>query len=225
MTINAVIFDFSGTLFRLEQDPRSWTDDNGAPLATEDAEELIRRMTTATGDKVGLTGEFLEAFERRDLDPALHRKAYLELLRLSGIADPTNATAIYESATHTGSWQPYPDTEKALKAVSAAGLALGVLSNTAFDIRPAFTERGLDAYVDSFVLSYEVGAIKPDPAIFELALRRLGIPAEQALMVGDSAEADGAATAVGCEFARVEPLALAERPDGLLNALRNHGLA
>lgn len=224
MTINAVIFDSSGTLFRLEHDPGSWTDDNGVPLSTEHAEELIRRMTTASGEKVGLTGEFLDAFERRDLDPALHRKAYLELLRLSGIADPANATSIYESAIHVGSWQPYPDTAKALKAVSGAGLALGVLSNTAFDFRPAFAAHGLDAYVDDFVLSYEVGAIKPDPAIFELMLRRLGVPAEQALMVGDSAEADGAATAVGCQFALLDPLPLAERPDGLLKALGEHGV-
>lgn len=222
--INAVIFDFSGTLFRLEQDPSAWSDDTGAPLSTEHAEELIRRMTTATGEKVGLTGEFLDAFERRDLDPALHRKAYLELLRLSGIADPANAASIYESATDAGSWQPYPDADKALKAASAAGLAVGVLSNTAFDIRPAFADRGLDAYVDSFVLSYEVGVIKPDPAIFEMALRDLDVPAEQALMVGDSAEADGAATAVGCEFAQVEPLGLAERPEALLGVLRGHGL-
>ncbi|MEN0140303.1 MAG: HAD family hydrolase, partial [Rhodococcus sp. (in: high G+C Gram-positive bacteria)] len=44
------------------------------------------------------------------------------------------------------------------------------------------------------------------------------------LMIGDSEEADGAARNVGCAFALVEPVPLAERPDGLRNALSAFGL-
>lgn len=224
MTIKAVIFDFAGTLFRLTQDTSSWTDNGGEPLDEAATEALIYRLTNPDGKEIGLRGEYLDAFEQRDLDPALHRKAYLEVLRQSGITNPTVAKAIYETTVDTASWLPYPDTDRALKAVSGAGLAVGVLSNIAWDIRPAFTARGLDSAVDAFVLSYEVGEIKPDPASFRLILRRLGVPAEQALMIGDSAEADGAATALGCAFAKVEPAPLDDRPDGLLTALRERGV-
>jgi FMN phosphatase YigB (HAD superfamily) len=73
------------------------------------------------------------------------------------------------------------------------------------------------------VLSFEVGAVKPDPAIFTTALEQLGVAATDAVMVGDSEEADGGARAVGCEFILVDPLPTWERPDGLVTALRAHG--
>src|SRR5207248_2790167 len=82
----------------------------------------------------------------------------------------------------------------------------------AIDIRPAFTTRGWDAYVDTFVLSFEVGSVKPEPEIFRKAVRDLGVPAAETLMVGDSEEADGGARALGCEFALVDPLPTADRP-------------
>lgn len=227
MAINAVLFDFSGTLFRLEHDLTGGldlVDDSGAELDVDGREELMRRMTTAAGRLGGLRDEYLHAWENRDLDPELHRKAYLEVLRLSGVTDAHTANALYERTIDPLSWVPYPDTEAALKGLASAGVTTGVLSNIAFDFRPAFTSRGLDGYVEEFVLSYEVGAMKPDPAIFNLALQRLGLPAEQTLMVGDSVDADGAARDLGCAFALVDPTTPDQRPDGLLNALREHGL-
>ncbi len=75
------------------------------------------------------------------------------------------------------------------------------------------------------MLSFEVGAIKPDAAIFETALARLGVDAAHAVMVGDSDEADGGARAVGCGFVLVDPLPTAERIDGLRSALTEYGIA
>jgi FMN phosphatase YigB (HAD superfamily) len=74
------------------------------------------------------------------------------------------------------------------------------------------------------VLSFEVGAVKPNPGIFQTALVRLGVEAADALMVGDSEEADGGAEAVGCRFALVDPLPTADRPDGLIRALTDAGI-
>ncbi|SFP52817.1 Haloacid dehalogenase superfamily, subfamily IA, variant 2 with 3rd motif like haloacid dehalogenase/haloacid dehalogenase superfamily, subfamily IA, variant 3 with third motif having DD or ED/haloacid dehalogenase superfamily, subfamily IA, variant 1 with third motif having Dx(3-4)D or Dx(3-4)E [Amycolatopsis arida] len=225
--IDAVLFDFSGTLFRLEQD-ETWldglTDVHGDPLDIEAQAELMRRMTAPVGQVVELSDEYLHAWHHRDLDPDLHRKVYLEVLRRSGVPRVEQAKALYDRLVDPEQWTPYPDTEAALKAAAGRGLTVGVLSNIAFDIRPAFGQRGLDAYVDEFVLSYEVGAIKPQPEIFHTALDRLGVAAEHTLMVGDSEEADGGARAVGCAFALVEPLPTTERPDALLAALRDHGV-
>lgn len=227
MTIRAVMFDFSGTLFRLEQD-ETWladlTDAHGDPLDIEAQAELMRRMTAPTGQIVQLSDEYQYAWDNRDLDPALHRKIYLEVLRKSGLPDAEQAKALYDRLIDPGEWTAYPDTETVLKDSAGKGLKVGVLSNIAFDIRPAFTERGLDTYVDEFVLSFEAGVIKPDPRIFQLLLDRLGTRAEETLMVGDSEEADGGARALGCAFALVDPLPTAERPDALVTALREHGV-
>ena len=227
MTIRAVLFDFSGTLFRLEQD-ESWlaelTDHEGTPLDIEAQAELMRRMTAPVGQVVELDAEHVHAWQHRDRDPGLHRKVYLEVLKKSGVPHADQAEALYNRLIDPSQWTPYPDTEAALKAAAERGLKVGVLSNIAFDIRPAFTARGWDAYVDEFVLSFEVGAIKPELEIFRKAVQSLGVPATETLMVGDSEEADGGARALGCEFALVDPLPTAERPDALLTALRTHGV-
>jgi HAD superfamily hydrolase (TIGR01509 family) len=228
VTLKAVLFDFSGTLFRLEQD-ESWladlTDHDGRHLDIEAQTELMRRMTAPVGQVVELDAEHQHAWHHRDRDPVLHRKVYLEVLRRSGVPRDDQAVALYERLTDPTQWTPYPDTEAALKAADERGLKVGVLSNIAFDIRPAFTTRGWDAYVDEFVLSFEVGAVKPELEIFRDAVRALDVPAAETLMVGDSEEADGGARALGCEFALVDPLPTADRPDALVGALRAYGIA
>jgi FMN phosphatase YigB (HAD superfamily) len=74
------------------------------------------------------------------------------------------------------------------------------------------------------VLSFELGVVKPDPRIFTSALARLGVRADETLMVGDSEENDGAARELGCDFALVDPLPINDRPTGLIDALRERGL-
>ena len=112
-----------------------------------------------------------------------------------------------------------------LDGLHRQGIKTAVVSNIAFDVRPAFRAIGAADAVDEFVLSFEVGAIKPDPAIFDAALTRLGVTAEDALMVGDSEEADGGAKALGCGFLLVDPLPTSQRPDGLRDALTGYGVA
>ena len=58
-------------------------------------------------------------------------------------------------------------------------------------------EPGLADKLDGVVLSYEVGAVKPQPEIFARALDLLDIPAAEVLMVGDSWRDDAGAAALG----------------------------
>ena len=224
---DAVIFDFSGTLFRLEEDD-SWmadlTDHDGEPFDLHQQAELMRRMTAPVGQTVEMDAAEHHAWTNRDLDPRFHRQAYLDVLRKSGVAHEDQAVGLYERVIDPGCWSAYPDTAEVLASLKDRGIKVAVLSNIAFDIRPAFADLGVEHLVDAFVLSFEVGAIKPDPKIFEHALAALGSEPERTLMIGDSEEADGAARKVGCAFALVEPLPLAERPDGLRTALGAFGL-
>ena len=90
----AVLFDFSGTLFRLEEDD-SWfagmelIDDDGRRAVDEHVQaELMERLTHPTGGRsVQLTDEAYQAWLNRDLAPHLHREAYLHVLRDSGLPD------------------------------------------------------------------------------------------------------------------------------------------
>jgi putative hydrolase of the HAD superfamily len=68
---------------------------------------------------------------------------------------------------------------------------VGLLTNGPADIqRHKFAGTGLAACFDTVVISGEVGMGKPDPALFTLALDRLGAAAGGSVMVGDSWERD-----------------------------------
>lgn len=222
----AALFDFSGTLFRLEEDA-SWFEGmsvNDAEVDGHVQAELMRRLTAPTGRSVEMGPDEYHAWCNRDLAPHLHREAYLHVLRESGVADH-HAESLYQRVIDPSSWTPYPDTAEVLAALKRLGIRTAVVSNIAFDIRPAFAAIGADEHVDEFVLSFEVGAVKPNPEIFTTALERLGVTAADSVMVGDSDEADGGARAVGCGFLLVDPLPTVQRPDGLLRGLREFGFA
>jgi HAD superfamily hydrolase (TIGR01509 family) len=224
--VRAVLFDYSGTLFRLEEDD-SWF--HGIEVDERQIDghvqaELMRRMTAPVGLQVEMTEAAYHAWINRDLAPHLHREAYLHVLRESGVADD-DAEALYGLMIDPVNWTPYPDTAGVLEGLHRKGIKTAVVSNIAFDVRPAFESIGAAGFVDEFVLSFEVGAIKPDAAIFETTLARLGVDAAHAVMIGDSDEADGGARAVGCGFVLVDPLPTAERIDGLRSALTEYGIA
>ncbi|WP_197373348.1 HAD family hydrolase [Mycolicibacterium baixiangningiae] len=225
MTVRAALFDFSGTLFRLEEDDSWFT---GIEVHSREIDghvqaELLRRLTAPTGRSVKMTPEADHAWVNRDLAPHLHREAYLHVLRESGLADH-HAEQLYRRVIDPSSWTPYPDTAEVLAGLHRQGIKTAVVSNIAFDVRPAFAAVGADGDVDEFVLSYEVGATKPSPEIFTTALSRLGVDASDAVMIGDSDEADGGARDVGCQFLLVDPLPTEQRPTGLRDALADIGI-
>jgi HAD superfamily hydrolase (TIGR01509 family) len=61
----------------------------------------------------------------------------------------------------------------------------------------AYPTLGLLQHLDACVLSYEVGAAKPAPAIFRAASAAVDTDPAATLMVGDHPSADGGATALG----------------------------
>ncbi len=71
----------------------------------------------------------------------------------------------------------------AVAAVRAAGLKTGLLSNSWGTT--LYPRERLAELFDVSVISGEVGLRKPDPAIFELTTRRLGVPADRCVFVDD----------------------------------------
>lgn len=226
MTTRGVLFDFSGTLFRLEEDD-SWFSGIEVDERAVDGHvqaELMRRLTAPVGRSVDMDEQTYRAWVNRDLAPHLHREAYLHVLRESGLAHH-HAESLYARVIDPASWTAYPDAAAVLATLHRRGIKTAVVSNIAFDLRPAFASIGAIDDVDEFVLSFEVGAVKPNPEIFHTALSRLGVPPNDALMIGDSEEADGAARALGCRFVLVDPLPTNQRPNGLVEALSGAGIA
>lgn len=224
MTIKGVLFDFSGTLFRIESS-HSWL---RAVLAeaelTLPEPELTRtaQALEAAGALPGgalasrpLPDDLAEIWKVRDKSAKLHRAAYTGASRQVPLPDPRLHDALYDRHMTPAAWSPYPDAAEVLDTLRERGVAVGVVSNIGWDLRPVFREHGLDPYVGAYVLSYEHGIQKPDPRLFKAACDALGVAPEDALMVGDDRRADGGAAALGCGVHFVDHLPVTDRPDGL----------
>jgi putative hydrolase of the HAD superfamily len=110
----------------------------------------------------------------------------------------------------------FPDAPPALRALRALGLRIVVVSNWDHSLHERLMETGLAALVDGAVASAEIGAAKPDRAIFDRALEVAGAPADAALHAGDSPEADAAgALAAGLRAVLVARDGLPPGPPGV----------
>ncbi len=112
-------------------------------------------------------------------------------------------------------FRAYPEVPAVLERLRAAGARLAVVSNWDVSLHDVLERTRLRDLVDAVVISAELGAAKPDPAIFRAALERLGATAGEAMHVGDSMEHDVAgARATGLDAVLVARDG-AEAPDGV----------
>ncbi|GBD28216.1 Phosphoglycolate phosphatase [bacterium HR31] len=85
---------------------------------------------------------------------------------------------------------PYPEAPAVLEELRRRGFRLAVVSNWEPDLPEVLDRAGLRGYFDAVVASALVGAAKPDPRIFQVALDAVGVRPAEAVHVGDSYEAD-----------------------------------
>jgi len=216
-----VLLDFHGTIAQVEE-PLTWV----ALAARRCGVTLDRARTTALADRLLTAGRaggplprrvpphLIEVWAERDLSERAHRAAFAGLAATVDAGIEGFADALYERLLDADGWVLYADTLPILRALKTAGVPVAVVSNIGFDIRPLGDALGFGDLLDAYVLSYEVGRCKPDPAIFYKACAALRVDPEAALMVGDSA-VDAGAAAVGCSV-----LVLPQSPPGAV-----HGLA
>jgi 2-haloacid dehalogenase len=81
-------------------------------------------------------------------------------------------------------WQPWPDTVAALRELRSH-FRLAIVSNVDDDLFAA-TKPKLGAEFDHIITAQQAEAYKPSLKIFELALRRIAVPANRVLHVGQS---------------------------------------
>ena len=135
---------------------------------------------------------------------------------LRGPACPTGARALYDRVVDPASWTPYPDTVEVLDTLRGRGVKTAVVSNIAFDLRPAFRRAG--AQVDEFLLSYEVGAVKPDPGSSTPRWTGWASPPGTRSWSA-TARRMTAPPARWADFILVDPLPTDQRPRALIDAL------
>ena len=187
MTVEAVVFDWGGTL-------SIYADIDLADMWQLAAERLARD----TGHDVAELREKLIAAEDRywqNVKATQHAGTLGDILteESKALGLDVSAAVISEAASrHLDAWTPHikhhDDAASTLKSLRANGLKIGLLSNTHWpeSFHERFLERdGLVELIDVRAYTSSMTRSKPHREAYAHVLLALGVPAERAVMVGD----------------------------------------
>ena len=149
--------------------------------------------------------ELIFAFERGELSPAGLRQELRQRFALQQSDEELDAV------WHTILEAPFPGAHALVERVSRR-YRTALLSNTNVlhiehlkpSMEPAFQ------HMERLFLSYEMGLRKPDAAIYQQALREMGVPPQRALFADDMAQNVEAAQALGMQAVHVTEFAVLE---------------
>lgn len=167
MSVQAVCWDLGGVLLRTVDRQRRDEWERQLGLAAGELERMVFENRTA---QLAAVGKADEAQIWRDLAGALR------------LTDPERDRLAAEFFAGDRVDQELVRYIRSLRP----RMKTGMISNAWPEIRRYLVHewRIADAF-DDLVLSAEVGLAKPDPAIYRLALSRLGVEAQQAVFVDD----------------------------------------
>ena len=100
------------------------------------------------------------------------------------------AREIYEEWAACQHFSLYDDVEPTLTELAERGVRIGLISNTHRSLTSFQSHFELERLISAAISSSEHGFMKPHPSIFEAGLKLLGVPAGDAMMVGDSLKQD-----------------------------------
>lgn len=198
MTVHTVIFDAGLTLLTI------------APSWWEVFVRGCERAGLVVPDLDGDFGRVTHVFREHDdhwrangntsphvgddaAETAFWRGLYARFLRALEVeGDHEHATeAIYDAFQEPGVFVPFPEVDEVLTELDRRGVRTAVLSNWGPWLREVLDHEGLTDRFEVIVVSGEERLEKPDPRIFEVTLRRLGIEAgPDVAYVGDDMRAD-----------------------------------
>jgi putative hydrolase of the HAD superfamily len=183
--VTAVFLDALGTLVELQPPaPRL-----RARLAEEGFEVSEERAAAGFAAEISYyLAHHLEGSDRERLEDLRDRcaTAMMEALELPGLDHATARRAMLGALEFT----PYPDALEALAGLREGGHSLVVVSNWDCSLPDWLDRTGLLELVDGVVTSADVGAAKPDAAVFRRALELAGVDGAGAVHVGDSIDND-----------------------------------
>jgi putative hydrolase of the HAD superfamily len=203
----AIFFDAAGTLIRLTKSVGQHyalvAERQGLSLDAAALDHAFARVWKEMPLRAG-TGE-----PREDDDKGWWRDLVERLLdRVSAGLDPLDRDTFFEAAyghfAEAGVWELYPEVREVLDAL-APHYELAVVSNFDGRLRVIFEHLTTSKYFRHVFLSSELGADKPNPLIYQRALKMSGFAPNEVLHVGDDPERDwAAARAAGLAVFQVE---------------------
>lgn len=101
--------------------------------------------------------------------------------------------ALFAAMGSASAWHVAEGAFELLRNLRSQRFGIAIVSNFDFRLPALLDDLGIAALVDVVVLASDVGAAKPDPALFGRAMAQLGVSPNSTLVVGDHQEQDIAA--------------------------------
>jgi putative hydrolase of the HAD superfamily len=189
----AVCFDFFNTLARYEPT----REDTYVAICREfgiqtDAKEIARSLPAA--DKFWRDQNRLSAIDNRSKeDQMIFWAQYITMvLQGTGTKIDTKTALAIMGRMRQFNWEfkVFDDSISTLKTVKQRGLITGLISNVGKDLEETYQKLGIQPYLDFIVTSFEVGCDKPNPEIFQAALKKAKARPEEVIYVGDQYDQD-----------------------------------
>jgi putative hydrolase of the HAD superfamily len=183
---DAVFLDVDHTLLWADLDIEGYVEDL-SPYTTNG----LLTVERATGPVwEGMRRHIKENIKHRTEDDLadFKRRNVERTARELGIVAPSEI--LIEVAERRTSLVPYPESEAVLRRLREMGLKPYVVSNWDVLLVEVLKDLGWMRYFDGVIASGVVGVEKPDPRIFEEALRVSGVGRERAIHVGNDPISD-----------------------------------
>lgn len=142
---------------------------------------------------VATAGRLLDLPDDTAYDDEIHvryTRRIIEEMGGRGDALDTVAREIFQEWAACQHFELYDEVPAVLRALSAAGIRVGLVSNSHRCLESFQSHFDLVGLIGATVSSAEHGLMKPHPSIFTAALALLDVAAADALMVGDSLRHD-----------------------------------
>lgn len=219
--LDAVVFDAGGTLVRLDFEWLSaMVTELGVPVSAED----LRRAEVRGRRLYDLSASRPHAPAPGDTHPPLgtagDTTAYFAgMLEGVGVRHPVLEEALArmfeKQKPPSYLWgRPMEGAREAIDRLRAMGVRMACVSNSDGRAERHLIESGVRDGLEFVVDSQLVGIEKPNPAIFHLALQRLGVAAARALYVGDILCVDRVGSqAAGMRLVLIDPYGDYAPPD------------
>ncbi len=166
MSVRAVFFDLGGVIVRTEyQTPREQLAER-LGMEYDDLDRIV--FNSETGQQAALGA----------ITPQQHWEAVMKRLKR-----PANEMAAIREEFFAGDIvdRQLVDFIRSLRGEYKTG----VISNAWSDLRDNLAREKIDDAFDCIIISAEVGVAKPDPKIFQIALKQAGVRPNEAIFVDD----------------------------------------
>lgn len=186
--VDAVLFDYGGVLTKpMRHSIEAWIADEGIEPAS------FTGTLKAWLGRDAVAGSPIHRLETGELPEPEFDATFAAALRTRS-GEPVNPDGVLRRMfariqEHPAMWELAAD-------LRAAGVSVAIVSNS-WGGGNLYPRERLAALFAPVIISEEVGLRKPDPAIFRLALDRLGVLPERAAFIDDAAPNVAGAAALG----------------------------